>query len=80
MADLLRLLLFRKVDEVRDRSLQERDLAQVDERGQLADRAGREARAGTRRADDEDEPLLLRPAQPGLGTAHGYAHGGRAVR
>ncbi len=80
VADLDRLLPLGKLHEVGDRSLQQRHFTEVDERGEIADRARREARAGARRAHDEHEPFLARAVQARLGSAHCYAYGGRAVR
>ena len=47
--------------ELGNGGLDRRDLAEVDEAGQRADRAREERRAGARRADDEHEPVVERP-------------------
>jgi len=79
-ADGGRLLVGRQVDESRQRRLQGPHLAQVDDTGLVAERAGGEARPGSRRADDEDHPVVVAEERTLPAGAHGDAHGRGAVR
>src|SRR5262245_53069009 len=68
----------RRLGQCRDRRLQRRHLAEVDEPRERPDRPGDEARPGTRGADDEDRALVARdqPVRREAGAGEDAGDGG----